>query len=470
MEHVAHKTNLFMKKIIILVFLLPSMAFLHAQNQVTLKAQLDNCSSADSFVLYKSEGFFRQMISVAKADANGHFSFKVPASATPQFYHVGLNIDGEKIKPILLGTEKEVLLTGGCYNMLNTVAKGTLNEAYDDARRKMGYLKIDANKASQNLQLNYQDANLRSQFEQQIIQNDKNKRALLDSLKKANPLVAKILALDTYTSFLGVEKKDKFKGEVDYFATQYFQYVDWKDAAYNNLTTVFDMFRSYAQVIAMPQLGLTKEQQKAYFDAQLDAIPVKSRAYKFALSGVFTALMEAQNGNMITYMERYLNDFPEEDSENKRLLYSSITQMKAQMLDVPAPEIVQADTMGKMRKLSDLKGKVVLIDFWASWCGPCRRENPTVVRLFDKYKAKGFDVFSVSLDNSRDRWIKAIKDDNLVWDNHVSDLQYWQNEAARNYGVSSIPNTLLLDKNGLIIARNLRGAALEAKLKELFGE
>lgn len=135
-----------------------------------------------------------------------------------------------------------------------------------------------------------------------------------------------------------------------------------------------------------------------------------------------------------------------------------------------APDIVMDSPDGKKLKLSDLRGKVVLIDFWASWCGPCRRENPNVVKLYEKYKDKGFEIFSVSLDKDKTAWIKAIKDDNLKWTNHVSDLKYWSSEAAKLYGVSSIPSIVLIDKEGRVIAKNLRGRDLELKMKEIFGE
>ena len=143
---------------------------------------------------------------------------------------------------------------------------------------------------------------------------------------------------------------------------------------------------------------------------------------------------------------------------------------KALLVGTLAPDIAVSSPDGNVLKLSDLKGKVVLIDFWASWCGPCRRENPNVVRLYDKYNVKGFEIFSVSLDKDKNAWIKAIKDDKLGWSNHVSDLKYWSSEAAKLYGISSIPSTILLDKDGRIIAKNLRGRELENKLKEIFGE
>jgi thiol-disulfide isomerase/thioredoxin len=132
-----------------------------------------------------------------------------------------------------------------------------------------------------------------------------------------------------------------------------------------------------------------------------------------------------------------------------------------------APEILLNGLDGKARKLSDLKGKVVLIDFWASWCGPCRRENPTVVRAYQQFRDRGFEVFSVSLDKQKEPWERAIQQDGLVWPNHVSDLAGWNSIAASAYGVTSIPATFLLDQEGKVVATNLRGPALAAKLNEL---
>jgi len=135
----------------------------------------------------------------------------------------------------------------------------------------------------------------------------------------------------------------------------------------------------------------------------------------------------------------------------------------------PAPEITQNDTLGKPVSLSSLKGKYVLIDFWASWCGPCRAENPNNVALYKEYNKKGFEIFGVSLDKKKENWEKAIKDDNLTW-THVSDLKYWDSEPAKLYGVRAIPHTVLIDKNGIIIANDLRGAELKAKLAEVIGK
>lgn len=132
-----------------------------------------------------------------------------------------------------------------------------------------------------------------------------------------------------------------------------------------------------------------------------------------------------------------------------------------------APEINLATPAGPTLALSSLRGKYVFIDFWASWCGPCRRENPNVVKTYAAYKDKGFEIFGVSLDQNREAWLKAIETDKLVW-KHVSDLQYWNSAGAQAYQVNSIPQTFLVNPEGRIIAKGLRGAALDNYLAKLF--
>jgi len=145
--------------------------------------------------------------------------------------------------------------------------------------------------------------------------------------------------------------------------------------------------------------------------------------------------------------------------------------LKAVALNAIAPEFAEADTSGNMVSLSSFRGKYVLIDFWASWCGPCRHENPNVVKAFNRYKGKSFTILGISLDRpgAKDKWLAAIHKDGLAW-TQVSDLKFWDSKTAALYAVRGIPQNFLLDPNGKIVAKNLRGEDLENKLEEIFGK
>ncbi len=168
-------------------------------------------------------------------------------------------------------------------------------------------------------------------------------------------------------------------------------------------------------------------------------------------------------------LEDFVNNFNISHEDNfSKLLKDYIAVLQRVDIGQPYLDFTQETPEGDMLSLSELvgKSKLLLIDFWASWCSPCRAENPNVVAVYNDYHEKGFDVLGVSLDMEKEKWVAAIEKDGLIWHN-ISDLKYWQNEAAQSYGISSIPSNLLLDEKGIIIAKNLRGEDLRNKVQEL---
>ncbi|MBL7849041.1 MAG: TlpA family protein disulfide reductase [Cyclobacteriaceae bacterium] len=182
-----------------------------------------------------------------------------------------------------------------------------------------------------------------------------------------------------------------------------------------------------------------------------------------------------QNGNIFDDPDKYIDVYVTVSEKFKRewsdIQYgkdfvSFAEKLKVTAIGQPAPEISLPDPNGKIISLSSLRGKYVLVDFWAKWCGPCRRENPNVVKAYRAFKGKNFDILGVSLDRNREDWVRAIEEDGLTW-NHVSDLKYFESKAALDYNINGIPFSILVDPSGVIIAKNLRGNELHRKLAEV---
>ena len=195
---------------------------------------------------------------------------------------------------------------------------------------------------------------------------------------------------------------------------------------------------------------------------------VKNNPSSFATPSILSGLSYELDG---AELESYINamDTAVANTPIVKDLKERAIKMKAVSIGQKAPDFTLNDPEGNPVPLySKVGSKLLLIDFWAAWCGPCRRENPNVVKVYKEFSKKGFDVFGVSLDQKKDDWVKAISDDKLTW-THVSDLKYWENAAARLYAVYSIPANFLLDEKGIIIARNLRGDELYNKVKETLG-
>ncbi len=173
--------------------------------------------------------------------------------------------------------------------------------------------------------------------------------------------------------------------------------------------------------------------------------------------------------SIVSQVQSWKGSYEQYEKHLKRLAFYG-NMDKPVEIGNSAPDILLENPEGKEIKLSSLRGQYVLIDFWASWCGPCRKENPNVVRLYHQYKDKGFTVYSVSLDDNMQQWKEAIQRDQLAWPYHVSDLMKWNSLVVQLYKFQGIPHTVLIDKKGVIVAKNLRGAQLEQKLYELLGK
>ena len=228
--------------------------------------------------------------------------------------------------------------------------------------------------------------------------------------------------------------------------------------------------RQLAQKEMIELAGVRRQECLSFIDDELPSPAVLAALSELDVNRDkehFIKVREGLKNNFShTYYYKMVDQQIQKTNQAKRERPTPNTKYSAGM---EAPEIAMKNPQGETLRLSDLRGKVVMIDFWASWCGPCRRENPHVVEAYKKYQADGFEIFSVSLDKQVNKWEDAIAKDGLLWPYHVSDLQGWQNGAAQNYGVSSIPHTVLLGRDGKIIATHLRGSALSAQLAEIFG-
>lgn len=221
--------------------------------------------------------------------------------------------------------------------------------------------------------------------------------------------------------------------------------------------------------------GNENEAEKANieYQAMMDNNKVYTKNFVKENSGsvvsAYIALIQLANQVEADELDSIASRFTPEISNSEFVvkIKEIVAEQKKTAVGVLAPDFTMNDTEDQPVQLSSLRGKVVMIDFWASWCGPCRQENPNVVKLYEQYHSKGFEIIGVSLDRTKEDWIKAIKDDNLKWI-HVSDLKYWQNAAAQLYSVTAIPQTYLLDQDGKIIAKGLRSEELAEKLSELF--
>lgn len=251
-----------------------------------------------------------------------------------------------------------------------------------------------------------------------------------------------------------------------------FTYMDTLKAKANLMKTVSnDMRQAMMDQDRETYLSLRKKQQTLNeediaFRKELAQSNPNSIVSALALSDLISG-KKIPNSEIKSIYESFSDEV--KDHTLGKLLAEKIANMSKTDIGATAPSFQAPTPQGDVLSLNDAMGKLTLIDFWASWCKPCRIENPNVVKVFNEFKDDGFSIISVSLDKKKNSWENAIEDDNMDW-HHISNLKYWNEPIAKDYGVRSIPATFLIDENGIIIAKNLRGDALRQKVSEYLGE
>ena len=376
-------------------------------------------------------------------------------------YYVGYSL--KDMKSFLLSGESMVSLSGLSTSVKDlTLQSSALNTSFQKISDRIKRI----NKEQMDLIFEYNQKKGNADALQTIVSSmkvvDSKKKDLMDSLIQS-PILHRFMTMNSFQSY----QNNRSDGDTEarYFADHFFDHITLSDSGLYKLPMFYESVKQYAR--SLTQMALTNTQQLTYIDTLLHSVR-RSRNELPTITACMLGTMGKNNsifvktGNL--FLESYKGRYPQLD----KFVQEQIDKLRGALaVGFAAPSLKGPNPDGKEIQLADFKGKYVLIDFWASWCGPCRRENPNVVRMYQKYSKKGFEILGVSLDNNKDKWINAIAKDKLTWP-HMSDLKGWASSHAKKYGVRGIPFTVLVDPQGRVVATKLRGAQLEKKLSEIF--